>query len=276
MKHGIYALCLILAVATSCQKKVNYLEVAQESEATFNAFDEKLTALQEKGEEITPEMEKEYYALFDQTKADYAQYFEKNINDTTAQRLFGETKWVRRLNVDQLQAILGKAGPEFKATELYQKTAERVDNILSSTPGHPFKEIVAENPKGQEVKLSDYAGKGKYVLLDFWASWCPPCRADMPQVVELYNKYKDKNFEIVGYSLDTNAADWKKGLADLNMTWPQLSSCQGWDSPGAKTYAVNSIPCTLLIDPQGNIIEREVDGNLRGDALAAKLATLIK
>jgi thiol-disulfide isomerase/thioredoxin len=148
-----------------------------------------------------------------------------------------------------------------------QKKAGKVEVNENS-----FREIVAQNPDGQVVKLSDYAGKGKYVLLDFWASWCPPCRAEMPLLVGLYNMYRGKNFEIVGYSLDENAEAWKKGLADLKMTWVQLSHCQGWTSPGAVAYGVQSIPNTFLIDPEGNIIAT----GLRGDALAAKLAELIK
>jgi peroxiredoxin len=94
----------------------------------------------------------------------------------------------------------------------------------------------------------------------------------MPRLVKLYNTYKDKNFEIVGYSLDKSEEAWKKGIADLKMTWAQLSDVQYWEGAPVKAYAVQGIPCTFLIDPQGNIIER----GLVGEALEAKLAELLK
>ncbi|MDR2805779.1 MAG: TlpA family protein disulfide reductase, partial [Dysgonamonadaceae bacterium] len=119
---------------------------------------------------------------------------------------------------------------------------------------------------------SDYAGKGKYVLLDFWASWCPPCRREMPALVELYNTYKDKNFEIVGYSLDETADDWKKGIEELHITWPQLSDCVKWKSIPVQTYDIHGIPNTVLIDPQGIIIAK----GLRGEKLAEKLQELLQ
>ncbi|GHT51600.1 hypothetical protein AGMMS49982_09460 [Bacteroidia bacterium] len=265
-----------MALTAACTKVPSDYEVAQASEAALAAFEADIAARQASGEAFTAEIEQQLRAKYDslreQTKVDYVRYFENNINDTTAQRIFGEAKWNLRLDIDRLQAILEKAGDAFKSTELYQKTAERVYNVQSSTPGHLFKDIVAQSPDGKEIKLSDYAGKGKYVLVDFWASWCPPCRAEMPLLVELYKKYKGKNFEIVGYSLDRNEADWKKGLTDLKMTWPQMSHCAFWESPGVSLYAVEGIPCTFLIDPQGIIIER----GLRGEALAAKLAEVLK
>lgn len=276
MKRTIYVLCLLMALTAACTKVPSDYEVAQASEAALAAFEADIAARQASGEAFTAEIEQQLRAKYDslreQTKVDYVRYFENNINDTTAQRIFGEAKWNLRLDIDRLQAILEKAGGAFKSTELYQKTAERVYNVQSSTPGHLFKDIVAQSPDGKEIKLSDYAGKGKYVLVDFWASWCPPCRAEMPLLVELYKKYKGKNFEIVGYSLDRNEADWKKGLTDLKMTWPQMSHCAFWESPGVSLYAVEGIPCTFLIDPQGIIIER----GLRGEALAAKLAEVLK
>jgi thiol-disulfide isomerase/thioredoxin len=138
--------------------------------------------------------------------------------------------------------------------------------------GTSFQDIVALSPQGKETKLSDYAGKGKYVLLDFWASWCSPCRKEMPLLVELYKTYKDKNFEIVGYSLDKDVESWKKGIEDLQITWPQLSDTAYWQSLPVQTYNINGIPSTVLIDPQGIIIAKD----LRGEKLAQKLQELLQ
>jgi peroxiredoxin len=138
--------------------------------------------------------------------------------------------------------------------------------------GTKFIDFEMPAPDGKMVKLSDYAGKGKLVLVDFWASWCGPCRQDMPGVVELYAQYKDKGFEIVGVTLDRDGDAWKKSLTDMHMTWPQMSDLQYWQSAAAQLYAVNSIPHTMLIDGEGTIIAR----GLRGEALSAKLAEVLK
>ena len=108
------------------------------------------------------------------------------------------------------------------------------------------------------------------MLLDFWASWCSPCRKEMPLLVELYNTYKDKDFEIVGYSLDRDIESWKKGIEDLHITWPQLSDTAYWKSLPVQTYDIHGIPNTILIDPQGIIIEK----GLRGEKLVQKLQEL--
>ena len=120
--------------------------------------------------------------------------------------------------------------------------------------------------------MSDYAGKGKVVLVDFWASWCGPCRREMPNLVEAYAKYKGKNFEIVGVSLDQNADSWKEAIKTLKMTWPQMSDLKYWNSEGAQLYAVNSIPHTMLIDGEGTIIAR----GLHGEELQTKIAEALK
>ena len=122
------------------------------------------------------------------------------------------------------------------------------------------------------MKLSDFIAKNKYTLIDFWASWCGPCRAEMPNVVAAYKKYQSKGFGIVGVSLDRDAEAWKKAIKDLNITWPQMSDLKAWDCEGAKLYGVRSIPATVLVDQEGTIIAR----NLRGDAIEAKLAELLK
>jgi peroxiredoxin len=136
------------------------------------------------------------------------------------------------------------------------------------TPGMEAPDLVGPTPEGQTLALSEL--KGKIVLIDFWASWCGPCRRENPNVVANYTKYKEKGFEILGVSLDKNADAWKKAIADDGLTWKHISDLKGWSSDHARLYSVNSIPQTLLLDKEGKIIQR----NLRGEQLTAKLEEL--
>jgi thiol-disulfide isomerase/thioredoxin len=126
--------------------------------------------------------------------------------------------------------------------------------------------------EGNMHKLSEYVGQGKIVLIDFWASWCPPCRKEMPALVELYKKYNKKGFEIVGVSLDKDKDAWVEGVKNMHMEWKQLSDLKFWESEGAALYGVNSIPHTVLVDKDGTILAK----NLHGEELNTKLAELIK
>ena len=109
-------------------------------------------------------------------------------------------------------------------------------------------------------------------MIDFWASWCGPCRREMPVVVEAYKNFKAKGFGIVGVSLDEDLDKWKKAITDLNITWPQMSDLKGWQCEGAKLYGVRGIPATVLVDQEGTIVARD----LRGDDLGKKLGELMK
>lgn len=160
----------------------------------------------------------------------------------------------------------------FKETGVYKNAADRLFRMKNSLPGNPYVNIVSKDPEGNAIELASYIGKGKYVLLDFWASWCPDCRKEMPALVDLYASCKNKNLEIVSYSLDRNQEAWRKGIETLTMTWPQMSDCEYWDSQGAKLYAVQFIPLTILLDPNGKIIER----GLNIDVLKEKIAGLVK
>lgn len=123
---------------------------------------------------------------------------------------------------------------------------------------------------GKPVSLNSF--KGKYVLVDFWASWCKPCRIENPNVVAAYNKFKDKNFTILGVSLDENKEAWLNAIKADNLTWPHVSDLKQWDSMVIPLYQFEGIPYNVLLDPQGNVIAE----GLRGSDLEAKLASVIK
>lgn len=133
-------------------------------------------------------------------------------------------------------------------------------------PGMEAPEIAMKDPQGNIRKLSDL--RGKYVMIDFWASWCGPCRRENPNVVRLYHKYHDKGFEIYSVSLDRTREAWLKGIQDDGLIWPNhVSDLNGWTSSGGKSYNIMSVPATVLVDPDGKIIAR----NLRGTELEQKL-----
>ena len=131
--------------------------------------------------------------------------------------------------------------------------------------GSEAPDFTQKPPEGEELALSSL--KGNIVLIDFWASWCGPCRRENPNVVRLYNQYKDKGFDILGVSLDNNKNKWIDAIAKDQLTWKHISDLKGWASQLAKPYGVRGIPYTVLVDPNGQIIATR----LRGASLEAKL-----
>jgi peroxiredoxin len=136
--------------------------------------------------------------------------------------------------------------------------------------GTTLPDFKAKNPEGKEISLSDF--KGKYVLLDFWASWCIPCRKEFPHLKKAYAKFKAKNFEIVGYSIDDEESLWVSAIENDDVPWTQVSHLQGYKDPVAVTYQINAVPTNWLIDPDGKVIAM----NLRGEELTKKLEELLK
>ena len=168
--------------------------------------------------------------------------------------------------VKELEVGFGESPTIKRIAEQYKANEAIIQSRLPIEMGSKAIDIALPNPEGDTMRLSDY--KGKYVLLDFWASWCGPCRRENPNVVNMYNKYKDKGFIIFSVSLDKDMGGWKNAIKQDGLVWDtHVSDLKFWQSAPAQDYKVHSIPHSFLIDPDGNII----DQNLRGDGLANKL-----
>lgn len=138
--------------------------------------------------------------------------------------------------------------------------------------GTQFKDIEAKDKDGNTIKLSDIVKSNSLTMVDFWASWCGPCRAEMPNVKKVYADYHDKGFEVYGVSLDEDKNAWLDAVGKLELPWIQVNDVVDGDASGASAYGVQAIPTTILIDQNGTIIAK----NLRGEDLAKKVAEILK
>jgi len=175
-------------------------------------------------------------------------------------------------NVEVLDSLFKSLTETIRNSSAGKELSERIDKLKLVAVGAIAPDFTQMTPENQPVKLSDF--KGKYVLIDFWASWCGPCRAENPNVVKVYNQYKDNGFTVLGISLDNEKGRdaWLKAINKDQLTWTQVSDLKGWYNEVAALYSVKAVPQNFLIDPNGKIIAK----NLRGEELAAKLKEIIK
>ena len=176
------------------------------------------------------------------------------------------------MDYDELASALDSTAYYYNHPLLTEVKA-RLQMLRSRQIGKPFcNDVVLLSPDGKQHRLSEWCGQGQYVLIDFWASWCRPCRMEMPNVIRNYERFRDKGLEVLAISIDDKKDAWQRGIKSFGTPFIQLSELQGRKSRLCAIYGISTIPANLLIDPQGKIIAAD----LRGKSLTRKLESVFK
>ncbi|WP_295769059.1 TlpA disulfide reductase family protein [uncultured Mucilaginibacter sp.] len=201
-----------------------------------------------------------YQPVFEKNMDAYSQEVLKFVNDNkkSLAAFYAAMSLDPNKYEQQLVAYADDLKDEFKDNAPVQQFVKQMEAVKPVSVGHKAPEFTAKDVNGKDVKLADY--KGKYVMIDFWASWCGPCRQENPNVVKLYNQYKGKGFNILGVSLDENKQAWQRAIQDDKLTWQQVSDLKKWDGQVARAYQIQAIPSNFILDTEGNIIAKNITG----------------
>jgi peroxiredoxin len=223
-----------------------------------------------KSKEFSDDIEKRSDAINQEQKAVYLEFIKANPNSLMS--LFALKSYAGAIpDVALVEPVFNSLSESVRSTKMGTDYAAEIAKMKKTAIGAIAPDFTMADTAGKKVSLHDF--KGKYILVDFWASWCGPCRAENPNVVKAYNTYKDKNFTILGVSLDQPGKkdNWLKAINDDHLTWTQVSDLKFWKNEAAQLYAVQAIPQNFLVGPDGKIVAK----NIRGDDLNNKLKELL-
>nr|WP_315246758.1 TlpA disulfide reductase family protein [uncultured Flavobacterium sp.] len=196
------------------------------------------------------------------------QFIEENINNAVGLTIAKHE--LSKMSLEELEKLASSIPAQQKNTAEGKDLTARILEVKTVAPGAPYIDLPFTDATGKTVKLSDYAGKGKYLLLEFWASWCHPCRADIPHLKEVYERYHPEGFEVISVSMDQDKQAWLGAVKEEKMPWLQVSDLQAFNGELAKKYQLRAIPTCILLDPQGRIVTR----NMRGSFMDKRLIDL--
>lgn len=232
----------------------------------------KLMEIQKNADATDAEKSKLMNDWYNSYKVQYMQVarkvFSENTNNALGVYLISNSESLA--SIEQMDSLYAQAGNIVKNSILVKKVIAHNDKLRNTVVGKHFADFTVEhgNIDGSKASLSDYVGKGKYVLVDFWASWCGPCLAETPNIAEVYNKYKGDHFEVLGVAAFDKRENTLKCMKEHNITWPLIIDAQ---TIPADVYGINSIPQIMLFSPDGTIIARD----LRGDGIKQKIAEVM-
>ena len=196
-------------------------------------------------------------------------FAKENIDNPLSPYIIYQYKWL--YDIDDLKTICS-AMPDNVESQYKPLIAQYIDGLKLTTPGMPFIDFTQKDINGEDFKMSSVFGKAKVVILDFWASWCPDCRKENPQLVALYNEFKNKGLEIVSVSLDNDEAAWKKAVEADKLTWKNhVSDLKGWNNDVARQYTIAFIPQQIIYNEKGNLIGKNLLMEELHDLLEEKL-----
>jgi peroxiredoxin len=235
----------------------------------------KMKAAQEAKDTITiNKLMKEYQVLQKAGMDFYVKFAESNPKALISALIVDSMLNDPSVDLVRAKKIFASFSPELKKYKPGKSIQSKLDKIAkpiaaAAEVGTIAPDFSAPNPEGKSISLKE--SLGKVTIIDFWASWCNPCRAENPNVVALYNEFHSKGLNIIGVSLDKDAKKWKEAIAKDKLTWNQVSNLKDFEDPIAVTYGINAIPSTFILDAKGTIVAKD----LRGAELKAKVAALL-